>query len=155
MQAEHDRGVTSDAPCGVKRPPAPPSPGAGDTGPTSESVVVFSLRKLCPLNSREGKAADGELGYYHGHPGRAWVVAGPGESNRLRPLPRSPHAPDTPVFRVSLTCCICGVFAASLRCTAERETPLSGQETTNRFYLFHCALDGSCSPVARLARGAL
>lgn len=101
VQAEHDRGVTSDAPCGVKRPPAPPSPGAGDTGPTSEFAVVFSLRKLCPLNSREGKGADGELGYYHGHPGRAWVVAG--QANRTGcGRSRAPLTRRTPRFSESV-----------------------------------------------------
>lgn len=158
VQAEHGTRITSDAPRGAKQsgPRLRPARRAGETGPTAESVVIFSLRKLCPLNSREGKVADGELGYYHEHPGRAWVAAG--RANRTgcgrSRAPRTRRC-DTPVFRVSPTCCICGVFSASLRCTAERETPPSGQDTTNRFYLFHFALDGSCSPVARLRRAAL
>lgn len=62
--------------CALKHHRLNPAQRVGETGPTSEFVVIFSPHKLCPLISREGKTADGELGYYHEQPGRAWVVAG-------------------------------------------------------------------------------
>lgn len=133
--------------CALKHHRLNPAQRVGETGPTSEFVVIFSPHKLCPLISREGKTADGELGYYHEQPGRAWVVAGQANQTGRSHIPL---ACLTPQASVNLTCCICSVFSTSLHCTLERETPLSGQETTNRFYLFHFALDGLCSPVARL-----
>ena len=49
-----------------------------------------------------------------------------------------------------LNCCTSNSFSISSHYTAEGETPLSGQETTNLFYLFHFALDALYSLAAGL-----
>ena len=121
------------------------APGDRKVGTPFSFVAMFPQHKLCPLISSEGSAANRDLGCHHKHQGWWWSK----RINQKHPGCGCSQASFTCLFRVGLPGLIYTIFSISLYYTAEWETLLSGQETTNHFYLFHFALDVLHSPMAR------